>query len=309
MADIRGTNPELWNGWKDALLQDLYFSTRRALRRGLENPIDKQGRLNEIWGDTEVLLADMAIDPERVRQLWEKLDGDYFLRHAPREIARHTRAILARPESRPVLVTVEPNEHRGCTEVFIYMPDGKPIFSIVTRCIERMNLTVTDARIITTQDGMALNTFSLLEEDGEPMSDPTRLRELGALLTEQLSGPAGETPLAPARTQRRLKHFDLAPRVRYLGDDEKRGRSVIEVVAVDRIGLLSRIADAMARCHIRLYNAKIATYGERAEDIFSLTDAEQRPLNATRREELKQAILENLGDTGTVPEATAPVRR
>ena len=86
IADIRGTNPGLWNDWKDALLHDLYRSTVRALIRGLENPIERAEIVAETRDEAGRLVIDAGIDAETAAALWDNFGDDYFLRHSADEI-------------------------------------------------------------------------------------------------------------------------------------------------------------------------------------------------------------------------------
>ncbi|MBI2992688.1 MAG: [protein-PII] uridylyltransferase [Gammaproteobacteria bacterium] len=276
VADISGTNPKLWNSWKGALLGDLYDRTLLALRRGLENPIDKEERIRDVKAETLAILRREpppgGFDPEEV---WSGLGDDYFLRHSPDEIAWHTCAIARVSDDRLPLILVREMTDRGGTEIFIYMRDHDNIFSRSTRALDRLGLNIVDARIITSNSGYTLDTFIVLEESGEVVKGKDRIREIKEGLRDALISL--DQPLARITRirPRTLKHFPIPTHVRFSTDDKNR-RTVMEVIATDRPGFLSSVGVAMEFCGARLHGAKIATYGERVEDIFFITDRSNR---------------------------------
>lgn len=295
VADIRGTNPVLWNSWKDALLAELYNSTLRALRRGLENPIDKSERIEETQQQALELLDDIKAGRPAIRRLWDSLAEDYFLRHLADEIAWHTRAIVhCRGEDLP-LVLLREQTRRGGTEIFVYSSDQNHIFAVTTRVLDQMGLTILDARIITSADGYTLDTYIVLDADThEVIGDPDRADQIVAALRQALKAPQLRMPRSSRRPGRRLKHFRIPTEVSFRAD-ETNARTIMEVIATDRPGILARIAVALQFCGARLQNAKVATFGERVEDIFYITDQENRPIeDPVRFECLRNTITEAL---------------
>jgi [protein-PII] uridylyltransferase len=287
VADIRGTNPALWNDWKATLLGDLYESTSRALRRGLENPVDRAELIAETQREAHRLLKDSDGLEDSVAELWESLGDDYFLRSTADEVAWHTRAIVkARVKARveamseveagaPPLVLVR--QGRGGTEVFVYAADREFLFAASTSVLGRLGLNIVDSRIITADNGMTLDSYVVFELDGEPVSGAAREREIVTALGAALTDPSGARGHSRRLTKRQLRHFQTPTQVNF-SDDAGNARTVMEVIAADRPQLLSAIGWALADCKVRLQNAKIATFGERAEDVFFLTDAGNRPL-------------------------------
>jgi [protein-PII] uridylyltransferase len=293
-ADVAGTNPNLWNGWKAALLGDLYEKTLRALRRGLENPIDKDERIAEVKAEALALLGTELPPGVTADSIWNRLGEDYFIRHSPDEIASHTRAIARRSDSDPPLVLIREITARGGTEIFIYMPDHDNIFSRAVRTMDRLGLNILDARIITSTSGHTLDTFIVLETNGEPVKGRERAREIETRLEHALTSLDQPMPRANHVSPRRLRQFDIPTQVQF-SPDTVNGRTIMEVVATDRPGFLAAVGAAMETCGARLQGAKIATYGERVEDIFFITDRDNRPLNdESRMACLRNAITENL---------------
>lgn len=296
VADISGTNPRLWNSWKAALIGELYEKTLRALRRGLENPIDKEERIREVRQEALALLAEVANapGPGDVEEVWNGLGEDYFIRHSADEIAWHARAIAAVPADVLPLILIREMTGRGGTEIFIYMQDHDNIFSRTTRALDRQGLNIVDARIITSNSGYTLDTFIVLEESGEAVSGRERTREIRDALRNALTSL--DTPMRQvARIRpRTLRTFPIKTLVRF-GTDEHNARTVMEVIASDRPGFLSTVGMAMEFCGVRLQGAKIATYGERVEDIFFITDRDNRVItDELKLECLKRSITDSL---------------
>lgn len=295
-ADMAGTNPKLWNSWKAALLGDLYEKTLRTLRRGLENPIDKDGRIAEIKAEARALLDGRLPRGAAADSIWQGLGDDYFIRHSPDEIARHTTAIAQQGTNKQPLVLVQELTGRGGSEIFIYMPDHDNIFSRSVRTMDRLGLNILDARIITSASGYTLDTFIVLENDGEPVRGRERIDDIRSRLAAALTTLDQPMVRTSHVAPRRLRHFSVPTQVRFSTDDMN-GRTVMEVIATDQPGFLAAVGTAMETCGARLQGAKIATYGERVEDIFFVTDRHNRPL----ADEAKLACLRN-----TITENLAP---
>ncbi|MDQ2694162.1 MAG: [protein-PII] uridylyltransferase [Pseudomonadota bacterium] len=298
VADIRATNPKLWNAWRASLLRELYDATRRALRRGLGNPIDKEERIRHAQAQARERLLRSGIEDRRISKAWRRFNDDYFLRHSPEEIAWHTRAVLKKADDGRALVLARNHAGRGGTQVFIYTRDRDNLFALIAATLDQMGLTIMDARIITSQCGYTLDSFTVLEGSGEPIQDRMRIKEIVNRLRRQLNQPDA-CPIDPSRrVPRILKNFPTPTQVSF-SEDETNGRTVLELITADRPGLLSRVGRAFMECDIRLQNAKIATLGARAEDVFFVTDRHNRPL----RDEgcyaaLKAALVRHLDGAG-----------
>ena len=274
VADIRGTNPGLWNDWKDALLHELYRSTVRALLRGLDKPIERAELAHETRDEAGRLVAGAGIDTRRAAALWDNFGDDYFLRHSADEIHWHASNILDASADDIPLVLVR--GRRGGAEIFIYAPDQKFLFAASASILGRLGLTVLDSRIMTGDHGMTLNSY-VVEDTAAASATGARHREIRTALRLRLHKPADVPRKVRRLAKRQLKHFTIPVEVNFTRDASNR-RTVMEVIAADRPGLLARIGWALADAQVRIQNAKIATFGERAEDIFYITDAHNQPL-------------------------------
>jgi [protein-PII] uridylyltransferase len=292
-ADIRATNPALWNSWRESLLTDLYRAAARALDRGLSNPVGEAEQVAETQAAALRLLQGQALTADAVDAVWSRFDADYFLRHSPQELAWHLPALAGATPERLPLVLVRTLADRGTT-VFIYTYDRDHLFGLSTGVLARLGLNILDARLQTTRDGHVLDTYVVAEADNRPIDPGIRFEEIVQQLTRVLSDPETSTVSVNRRTPHRLKHFNTPTRVHFR-QDSARGRTQMELVTADQPGLLSMIGRIFARRGILLDAAKVATIGERAEDVFTITDRLHRPITDERTlEELREVITRTL---------------
>ncbi|MBK9520883.1 MAG: [protein-PII] uridylyltransferase [Rhodocyclaceae bacterium] len=292
VADIRGTSPKVWNAWKGKLLEDLYRMTMRTLQG--EAPVHVLG-VPERQDDARRLLRQMGLQPDVERDFWTQLDTGYFMRHDAEEIAWHTRHLYYRmsgDDAATPLVRARVNAHGDGIQVMIYTADQEQLFTRLCGVFAQAGYTIVDAKIHTTKNGYALDSFVLLHP-----GDDTSYRDLIALLEHELMQqlqPGAPLPRPPrGRLSRQVKHFPIAPQVS-IRADEKGSHFLMSISASDRPGLLYAVARVLAENGVRLHTAKIATLGERVEDIFLISG---RSLgDSVFLVRLEQAILAALAD-------------
>lgn len=295
VCDIRATNPDLWNSWKESLLTDLYNNTRRALERGLDDPLSRDELVAETRSAAAALLTRARINTPKFQSVWARFDPEYFLRHSPEEIARQTRAIIEHGNKDRPLVSLTHIKDQGTT-LFVYSRDRDYLFGVTTGVVAQLGLSVLDARINTTDDDYTLDTYVVADEEAEPVQEAFRAHEVESALIEAIADPCVESVDVTRRPARRNQYFNVPTQV-YFTQATERGCTVMEVMTADRPGLLSIIGDVFHRCGILIETAKIVTIGERAEDVFFITDRQQnaitddaflRSLRATMTAELDQ---------------------
>jgi len=285
VADISGTNPKMWNNWKASLIAELFLKTIRALRRGLENPIDKAERIREVKNKSIELISNPKIETTEIENLWSSLGEDYFIRYSADEIAWQTMAIARAKENKLPVISVQEQTSRGGTAIFIYMHNQENIFSRVTRALDNLGLNIVDARIIASTHGYTLDTYIVLEESGGNVRGRERLKDVKLTLREALTTLDKPVKQTTRIKSRKLRNFPIPARIHFSSDNTN-SRTLMEVIATDRPGLLSKIGQVLESSGIRIQGAKISTFGERAEDIFFITDnnnnmiAEDKKLNS-----------------------------
>jgi len=280
VADIRATNPELWNSWKDALLKELYTATHSALRKGLRNPVTLADRLLENKKEAKDELLKLGIAGSVVEALWQHASDDYFLRYSADEIAWHTAAIASSSAADLPLVLLRRHPQRGSAEIFVYTENKGPVFSLSTATLDQLGLTILDARIMTTLDDYVLNSFQVLEQSGEPINDRCREDHICIALRNNLQQQKVKKHKNIHRQSRQAKHFPIPTSIKFHADPLNR-HTIIELITTDHAGLLSKIGRAFILQNINLHSAKITTIGSRAEDMFYITDQQNQPINDT----------------------------
>lgn len=294
VADIRGTSPKVWNAWKGRLLSELYAATTRVFLRGLANPLDVQAQVDDLRRAALALVQSKRVPAAASEGFWKQLDPDYFLRYDAESLAWHAQTIINASAADFPIVATRYNPDIGGSEFLIYTPDREYLFAIQTGGFDRLNLSIMDARIHTTRNGFALNTFVVLDQSGEAVRDRKVLAELQLAMRRQLLDPRPGRDVHTAHLPRQLRHFPIPTRVSF-GPSVNGQQTIMEVVAQDRPGLLYQVALALQHNKINLVTAKISTFGERAEDIFFITDLERRPItDKAKLTALEQEICERL---------------
>ncbi|HET6914435.1 MAG TPA: [protein-PII] uridylyltransferase [Rhodanobacteraceae bacterium] len=293
IADIAGTSPKLWNSWKDRLLADLYVAARFVLRRELARPAQADARMRVSRERVAALLREQGRDAEAVQKLLDEFPDHAFLRQPDAQIAWQAGLLLDAPDQ-PLVVAVHPRSPRGGTEVFVCAPDRDGVFASVVATLDRARCSVMEARVLATRSGRALDAFTVLDaENLAPLADE-RARDLRAALLRALAPNA--KPAQPPRRglARRLKHFQRAPQIEFQGAPES-ARTRLALVCSDRPGLLAQVAQAFLDSGVRVHDARIATFGERVEDFFEVTDRRDLPLDATAQATLRKYLQQRLG--------------
>jgi [protein-PII] uridylyltransferase len=286
-ADIAGTSPKLWNAFKDQLLADLYTATRYVLRIGLEHPLNADDIRSETRNMALAKLMDAGFSEAAVQALWQSFPEDAFLRYRPEQLVWQTQGILNQAGSSSQIVVRELG-NRDSLEIFVRSPDRDGIFSGLLATLDRLNLSVAHARILPSSDGFALDNFITLKGPHTP--DGKRIVQT---LSAALKDPAQIRPakhLLPSR----LRHFKTATRIEF-SQAKAADRTLMSLVCADRPGLLADIAYVLLQHKIRVHDARIATFGERAEDIFVLSDRDNRAITETQSvQHLHAALLDYL---------------
>jgi [protein-PII] uridylyltransferase len=294
VADIRGTSPKVWNAWKGKLLEDLYRASLRALGGART---DAAAAVAERKREAQVLLALHAQPHSAHQALWDTLDLGYFMRHDANELAWHARQISRhralhaqrQPDAPlPPLVRARHSPLGEGLQVLVYCRDQADLFARLCAYFDRANFNVLDAKVHTTSDGYALDTFQVVTD-----LQPEHYREWITMIEKGLSDAIGtDGPLPPprrGRPSRRVRSFPVTPRID-LRPDEKGQRWLLFVSTSDRPGLLYAIARVLAQHRVSIQLAKISTLGERVEDTFVVEGDELQ--HARRQLEIETELLQ-----------------
>ena len=287
VADIRGTSPKVWNGWKAKLLEDLFRTTQRTLA-GEAPRLDTA--VAEKQAEASRLLRLYALSDEVKEKLWAGLDTTYFLRHDAQEIAWQTRNLHYRVDTTVPVVKARLAPFGEGLQVMVYAPDREKLFARICGYFERAGFSIAEAKIHTTRKGYALDTFVVMGKGpGAHYRDMMAMIE--SELAAELQSPAPLAPPRGGRLSRQVRHFPIPPAVD-IRPDERGAYHALTVTASDRPGLLYRIARRLSDYRVNLHSAKINTLGDRAEDVFLVSGSALADSKAVLR--LEQELLGEL---------------
>ena len=288
VADIRGTSPRVWNAWKSKLLEDLYKYTSRVL--GGRAP-DPDAEIEARKREALIMIALYSMPFEAHKAFWDTLDLGYFMRHDASDIAWHTKQLNRYVMTEQPIVCARRSPIGEGLQVLVYTRDQPDLFARICGYFDQGGFSIQDARIYTSKAGYALDTFQLdsTADMEEHFRETVSLLEAGLSRAIALAGPLPKP--SRGRVSRRVKSFPIAPRVT-LSPDEKAQLWLLNIAASDRLGLLYSIARILAKHHIEVKLAKVATLGERVEDTFLICGAELQHNRA--QIEIETELLEAL---------------
>jgi len=290
VADVRATNPKLWNSWKAQIFDETYELTKRALRYGLTTPIDKDELLREKRAKAHELLKASGISQETASQLWTTFGEEYLLRCKPEEIVWQTELLanfdIAADET---LVEIRDSKATAGTIAFIYAPQKQFTFALATAALDEFGLSITDARIIPLANEHSLSMYTILEQDGQAISDALRREKIRQLLAKAIRSGTEEPGPVNRKVPRQARMFST-PTVVEFGEDLANNRTVMELTTGDKPGLLAKTAKALRSQGMLIRMAKIVTVGERAEDVFYIINSARETLTAEQQESLRAAL-------------------
>ena len=288
VADIRGTNHQLWNGWKQSLLHELYHSTRNLLRN--RSSISRESALlieEKRQAALEQLVGE-GFQDKSCYQLWAQFGGDYHLQHSVESVIWHTRHILRQSKENPTLIQIRRTISGSSNVIFIYTHDQDDLFTRVVSSMEQLNLTIVQARLVSTTDGHDLYTLHILGSDNQ-LIDASEQQYILDTLHNNL-----EHTKALRHTHRKpriLRNFTVPTRIVFSQQKDK-CLTLLEINARDMPGLLSRLGEAMDGLGIRVHNARINTLGEQAQDIFYVTTRNNEMITDEAQQARIREVLE-----------------
>jgi [protein-PII] uridylyltransferase len=301
IADIKAVGPGTWTGWKGQLLRTLYY-------------------------ETEVLLGGGAADvarSDRVRLAQEQLRGAlpgwteaefeaYAARHTPAywlktdEVRRVKQAHFvhdADKAGRTVTTSYETDQFRGVTEFTVLSPDHPRLLAIVTGACAAAGGNIVDAQIFTTTDGMALDTIVLSRAFDRDEDELRRAGRVAKAIERALKGEVKIADLVESRKPSKgsPKAFHVPPEVTIDNSLSSR-QTVIEISGLDRPGLLYDLTTALGKLNLNIASAHIVTFGEKAVDVFYVTDLTgTKVTHAGRQSTIRRTLLDVFKGEETEP--------
>ncbi|OCX68525.1 bifunctional uridylyltransferase/uridylyl-removing protein [Acidithiobacillus thiooxidans] len=291
VADMRATNPDLWNDWKGLLLSTLYRATATELQQEDRSRQD----LPHIVRDRQENALQCLTQEEQIRArvFWQHLSGAYFSRYSENELLWHIQQILAH-KSRKTLVAVRTHQPEG-SEILIYGPDRPGLFQQITGALDRQALNIIDARIDTSEDGRAIDTFLVIDNSHAFARTEQADQDLAARLRAIIEGETESKPHFGLR-HRDPRHRFFAQRPAEIRvDNHALSRyTLLEVRAADHLGLLYRVGEVLRTLQLNIHGAKVSTFGERVEDTFFILNERGRQLTETQSKKLTGTLDEML---------------
>jgi [protein-PII] uridylyltransferase len=282
----------LWNAWKDRLMADLYTSTRLALRRGLEHPVAAHERSEETRTEACAILTAFGSTDGEAHALFARMPQVGFERSRPdqiawqaaslREVAIGEGCVRARPVS----------GNAAAMEVFVHSPDRDGLFAAIVATLDRLGLAIQQARVLDGPHDMVFDSFEVVPSD--PRQAPNA-EEIERRLSQALAGSLDDIRPARRAQPRHLRHFRINVQIGFDNvSGGSAGRTMLSLVCNDRPGLLADVAQVLRQQKLRVHDARIATFGERAEDVFQITDQRDQPLDETQQQALREALFARL---------------
>jgi len=300
VCDIAATNPNLWSSWRATLMQQLYIETRRAIRRGTDQPVDRNAWIQATKLEVRTLLFDQGFAENEIDGLLCSFEDDYFLQDSTADIVWQISEVLSHGDSSEPLIIIRDTQTQqgdGYSHIMVYLRSKNDLFAATTAVLEQLNLNVLNARISASRGDFNLSNFIITDAQNKPLAnDQDRKEQVRQRLFDELDDPNDYPEIIQRRTPRQLKHFSFPTEVT-LSNDMINQRTVMEVVTPDRPGLLARIGQTLLNNNLSLINARIATLGERVEDVFFIADTNGQPLSdASLCESLQNEICNQLDE-------------
>ena len=288
VGDICGTDPKLWNAWKDTLLSDLHTKTSRALARGLTNRVNAEQHVKELQIAARTLLESAGISASDIDSVWSEPDSDYFLSHTAEQIAWHTQVISKVSIDQLPLIVSRRIDATDDSEIFVFDYDRDGLFAISAIVLDYLNQNILQARLFSTRSGYSMGSYRV---SGEIRNDLEK--ELNLTLKPRLLDPDSPLELQSRALSRTLKQFSTPTSVSYQLD-EKNHRTILELVTTERRALLAMVSKIFLTRYVRLQKLSVVTVGTKAEDVFFVTDFADQPLDQPAQDSLREALIKTL---------------
>ena len=299
VADITAVGPEIWNSWKDNLLKVVYDETLMEINGGGDQ---KSRTIREEKSRNKLRDSLIQWKEQEFRDYTNRFYSYYWTNISSDVHVRHASLILdADKENLKLKIFAEPLKDQGVTEVSIYTQDHLGLFARTCAALALAGTSVQDARIVTTKDGMTVNTFLVRSADASSIIEQkNRLKVLIETIRKTISEERNPKVLMKEfksiQIPSRRDSFIIEPRV-LIDNLSSRSHTVIEINSKDKIGLLHTLASEFFSIGLHISTARISTYGVRAVDVFyvkNLTGGkiiEENKINLIK-DKLMQAIHE-----------------
>lgn len=291
VADIRAVGPGVWNGWKGQLLRTLYYETEPLVAGG-HTKIERRARVEQAQNDLRQAL--FSWPTEKVEDYTSRFFNDYWLRTDAAKQVSHARLVeRAESSGQNVATEVETDSFSAVTEVTVYAPNHPRLLALFAGACAANGANILGAHISTTRDGYALDSFLFSRTSENDDDEERRGRRICETMIKLLKGECMVSDMigsAPRRIHPRVDIFPVEPEV-VINNKLSDQFTVIEVAGRDRTGLLYDLTTSLSDLSLDISSAHVTTYGEKAVDVFYVTDLMHKKIESDARQE---AITERL---------------
>lgn len=290
-VDIKAVGPGVWNGWKAKLISELYHETQ-ALLIGSGGMVNRAERVEAAQAAFGLALAEnwtrrrlSAYMKRHTQAYWLTFPAEAHVRHA---------ALIEKSKTEPLVIDARQDQARACTEITVIYNDDPGLFARLSGACAQAGMDILDARIFTTSDGLAVDALYVQEAVRQSGPTTARIERLRKTIRRVLEGGVNldhqSSQELSEKTRRTLKTFDLETKVN-IDNQASDHASVIEISAFDRPGLLFDLARTLYHCNVNITAARVATFGERASDVFYVQDLFGEKLQSpARMARIRQAL-------------------
>jgi [protein-PII] uridylyltransferase len=254
--------------------------------------MDREQLISEKKSQARESLAEKKIGGEKIDAIWKLFDDGYYLRHRSDEIVWHTEW-LASSDIDSTTGLVDVRQQADGIAAVLYTPRTRRTFAHATAVLDELSMNIVDARIVPIADGYSIDTYIFMELDKRMEIDDARLNKIRRALTRILTVADENTAKVTRATPRRVRMFNTSTSVQF-GKNTQDGRTVMNLVAADQPGLLSKVGQVFIELGIDIDAAKIMTIGERAEDVFYICDEAGKPIDETTKTRLHDTLIDKL---------------
>ncbi len=284
VADVLSTSKAVWNEWKNALFLQLYNATSQALDKASSTPKNRKKLALQNKEKARELLISRGITAQDFQPFWDTFADTLFFSHqSAREIARITK-LLFQKDQQTIFTHIESTSQKGASEMIIYMPGKDFLFAHFTHILERLNLNIVEAKTYSGINDFTLVLIYFLNQDNQPIKSLDTLEQITFSLKTKLTEDIPSS--VPNISQNRIiRCFDTPIEISFEKINSK--LTELSLNAKDIPGLLAKIGQVFKKENIRVHDAKIHTIGEKAEDVFLISDMNNQAIN-------DKAVLANL---------------
>jgi [protein-PII] uridylyltransferase len=291
-ADIRAVGPGVWNNWKSQLLRTLYYETEPVVTGGFSES-DRARRVARAQAEFRAAVPDWS--PDEVERYMARHYPAYWLRADLDHKLAHARFVTdAETAGRALATATKIDAQRGITELTVLAPDHPKLLAVIAGACAAAGANIVDAQISTTTDGRALDTIALTRAFEQDSDEIRRAERISASIEKSLSGEIKLPEVVAKKMPKRPRAFTVEPEVT-LNNSWSNRHTVVEVSGLDRPGLLYGLTQTLSRLNLNIASAHVATFGERAVDVFYVTDLMgAKIIGAARHSAIRRALLQVL---------------